>query len=113
MQRRSHTCERSPQQGLLLGQSRMTTRLRRRCQTWIIIKTTQRTISHPDTLKIQIKRRGVVVDIIGNNYQSLVDVDEGGPKVPTGEILSGILESRQQQSPNWVSAGLRTLSPLR
>ena len=80
---------------------------------FIIIKTIQRTIAHPDTLKIQIKRRGVVIDIIGNNYQSLVDLDEGRPKVPTGKILSGILESRQQRNPNWVSAGLRTLSPLR
>ena len=83
------------------------------CQTCIKIKMTQRTIGDPDTLKIQIKRRGVVVDIIGNNYRGLVDLNEDRPKVPTGKILSGILELRQQGSPIWASAGLRTLSPLR
>ena len=77
----------------------MTTRLGHPCQTWVIIKTIQRTVAQPDTLKIQIKRRGVVVDIIRNNYQGLVGVDEGGPKVPTGEVLSGILEAHQQRSP--------------
>jgi len=50
----------------------MTRRLRYQCQTCIKIRTTQLTIGNPNALKIQIKPCGVVVDIFGNIYRSLV-----------------------------------------
>lgn len=59
--------------------------LLRQCQTCIQIRTNQLTLRNPDTLKIQVKRIGVVVDIIGNVYHSLVVISvQANQRCPQG-----------------------------